>query len=213
MSERKVLKIPTHNQPITTPIPEQDIAPQNMGGDMTSQYDNIEKQPTDNGKFGQSQFDTNFDPGVEADEETDPKRFIQQLTGKLSQSLRKYNDDNGRPDVDLDKYVAGMVVSQAIKGLSQDDVDEILDKIKADNSSKMQKQQNDKQESFENNGMEKNDSMLQSSNESTTREGDNIEEIVNGILQNVNKDKKVYRQFRTDNKGFKKKPFTSPNFN
>lgn len=194
-------------------MPEQDIAPQNMGGGMTSQYDNIEKQPTDNGKCGQNQFDTNFDPGVEADEETDPKRFIQQLTGKLSQSLRKYNDDNGQPDVDLDKYVAGMVVSQAIKGLSQDDVDEILDKIKADNSSKMQKQQNDNQESFENNGMDKNDSMLQSSNESTTREGDNIEEIVNGILQNVNKDKKVYRQFRTDNKGFKKKPFTSPNFN
>ena len=49
--------------------------PSMMGGDMG------------NG----SEFDTNFDAGVDADEDTDPKKYIQQLTGKLSQSLRKYN--------------------------------------------------------------------------------------------------------------------------
>ena len=38
--------------------------------------------PEQDGDFGGG-----FDAGVEADEDEDPKRFIQQLTGKLSQSL------------------------------------------------------------------------------------------------------------------------------
>lgn len=76
-----------------------------------------------------NQFDTNFDAGVEADEEQDPKRYIQQLTGKLSQSLRKYNQSLPQPDADLGKYVAGMIVKQAIEGLSQEDTTDILDKL------------------------------------------------------------------------------------
>lgn len=37
-----------------------------------------------------SEFDTNFDAGVEADEDEDPKKYIQQLTGKLSQIGRAH---------------------------------------------------------------------------------------------------------------------------
>ena len=48
---------------------------------------------------GGSEFDTNFDAGVEADEDEDPKKYIQQLTGKLSQELGKYNNELGEPDV------------------------------------------------------------------------------------------------------------------
>lgn len=207
------------------PIPEeQDMSQQGMGGDMIPQDDGMEMQTMDNGQSEQSQFDTNFDPGVEADEETDPKRFIQQLAGKLSQSLRKYNDDNGQPDIDLDKYVAGMIVSQAIKGLSQDDADEILDKIKSgDNFSDEapdQNQQNDEQMPIDNGNMNQNGNMPiqdinmpQQPNESAIRNGDNIEEIVNGVLQDANKDRKTYQQFSINNRGFRKKPFTSPNFN
>ena len=77
-------------------------------------------------------YEADFDAGVDADEENDPKRFIQQLTGKLSQSLRKYNEQLPQPDADLNKYVAGMVVKQATDGLSQEDVTEILDKVKND---------------------------------------------------------------------------------
>lgn len=76
-----------------------------------------------------NQFDTNFDAGVEADEETDPKRYIQQLTGKLSQSLRSYNEGLPQPDADLSKYVAGMIIKQATEGLSSEDANDILKKV------------------------------------------------------------------------------------
>lgn len=79
----------------------------------------------------QNPFDTNFDAGVEADENADPKKYIQQLTGKLSQSLRNYNDGQPQADADLNKYVAGMIIKQAIEGLSPDDVQEVLSKVKS----------------------------------------------------------------------------------
>lgn len=72
---------------------------------------------TGGGNNAESQFDTNFDAGVEADEETDPKRYIQQLTGKLSTTLNSFNNDNGEPDEGLCKYVGKMIVKQAAKGL------------------------------------------------------------------------------------------------
>lgn len=81
-----------------------------------------------------SDFDSNFDAGVEADEESDPKTFIQQLTGKLSQSLNSYNNENGEPDVELGKYVLGMLVKQGTKGMDEKDKKEIIKKINTDNS-------------------------------------------------------------------------------
>lgn len=79
-----------------------------------------------------NQFDADFDAGVDANEESDPKRYIQQLTGKLSQSLRKYNEGLPQPDADLNKYVAGMIVKQCIEGLTPEDTQDILDKVKTD---------------------------------------------------------------------------------
>jgi hypothetical protein len=80
----------------------------------------------------QNPYDSNFDPGVEANEEEDPKRFIQQLAGKLSQSLLQYNKSLPQPDADLGKYVAGMVVKQAVEGLSQEDKTDVINKINSD---------------------------------------------------------------------------------
>lgn len=74
-------------------------------------------------------FDSNFDAGVEADEETDPKKYIQQLTGKLSQTLNSYNNENGEPDTELGKYVLGMLVKQGVKGMDDKDKKEIIKKI------------------------------------------------------------------------------------
>jgi hypothetical protein len=79
-------------------------------------------------------FDSNFDAGVEADEETDPKKYIQQLTGKLSQSLNSYNNENGEPDTELGKYVLGMLVKQGTKGMDDKDRKEIIKKINTNNS-------------------------------------------------------------------------------
>ena len=92
---------------------------------------------------GQNQFDTNFDAGVEADENADPKKYIQQLTGKLSQSLRNYNDGQPQADADLNKYVAGMIIKQAIEGLSPDDVQEVLSKVKSDDDMEQPQGSND----------------------------------------------------------------------
>lgn len=191
-----------------------EIPPQQVVGEVP-QENNVDmmSQPLD-GEENQNKFDTNFDPGVEADEETDPKKFIQQLAGKLSQSLRKYNDENGQPDVDLDKYVAGMIVSQSIKGLSKNDIDEILDKLK-DNDD-FSEYANDENEQPQQNGMgnqpqDLGNQMMRQPNESVGRDGDDLEEIVNGVLQGIDKGKHPYQK-ATDAKGFRKKPFTSPNF-
>jgi hypothetical protein len=82
---------------------------------------------------GTSEFDTDFDAGVEADEETDPKKYIQQLTGKLSQTLNTYNNENGEPDTELGKYVLGMLVKQGTKGMDEKDRKEIIKKINTSN--------------------------------------------------------------------------------
>jgi hypothetical protein len=71
---------------------------------------------------------------VEADEETDPKKYIQQLTGKLSQTLNSYNNENGEPDTELGKYVLGMLVKQGTKGMDEKDRKEIIKKINTQNT-------------------------------------------------------------------------------
>ena len=95
-----------------------------------------EEQPMDN-QFNNlnvdqeevNPYDSDFDAGVEADENEDPKHYIEQLSGKLSQSLRSYQDGLPKPDADTAKYAAGMVIKAAIEGLSQEDVKDILSKL------------------------------------------------------------------------------------
>jgi hypothetical protein len=171
-----------------------------------------EQMPNDTDNFeGDAQFGADFDAGVEANEEEDPKKFIQQLTGKLSQSLRKYNENNGQVDADLSKYVAGMIVKQAIEGLSQEDTEEILDKIKSDEIPS--EQDNQMQQGEENQQITSDDTQVndvQQPNECTTRvDKGRISEIVNGVLDN--EEETPYQQ-TTNKNSFKKKPFTSPNF-
>lgn len=109
---------------------------------MDNQFDNGEEfnnlPPIDGdnqaGVGDENEYDTNFDAGVDADEDNDPKRYIQQLTGKLSQSLRKYQEELPTPDSDLDKYVAGMILKQTTDGLNDEDTKEILGKIKGEKS-------------------------------------------------------------------------------
>jgi hypothetical protein len=80
------------------------MASEPMGDDMSME------QPQGSGN--DKPFDTEpFDAGVEADEETDPKKFIEQLTGKLGQSLRKYNENQGQPDLELEKFAINSLLS------------------------------------------------------------------------------------------------------
>ena len=59
----------------------------------------------------------------------DPKKNIQRLAGELSQALRMYNQEQPQPDTDLNKYVMGMVVTQAAKDMTSNEKDEIIKKI------------------------------------------------------------------------------------
>ena len=56
-----------------------------------------------------------------------------------------------------------------------------------------------------------NFNQIQQPNESTIKRGYKIDEIVNGVLNGNENDKHPYQ--KTDNKkSFRKKPFSSPNF-
>lgn len=202
-------------------MPPMDMPPQ---GGMDEPMGGI---PMDQGPMqppmdGGNQFDTNFDAGVEADEEQDPKKFIQQLTGKLSQSLRKYNEQNGQPDVDLNKYVTGMITKQATEGLSQEDADEIIDKIKAGEDfeedgmgeAPMQQDQGMQQPPMGGMGQQMPPMQQQPSNESYTKRGYKLDEIVNGVLNDINRDDEERGIFKKvqNKKTYRTKPYSSPNF-
>lgn len=213
-------------------IPPMDMPPMDMpqdtGNDMGGNFmpqdmsGGVDMQQMPMGDQGQSQFDTNFDAGVDADEEQDPKKYIQQLTGKLSQTLRKYNEDNGQPDVDLNKYVAGMIVKQSMEGLSEDDAEDIINKVKADEDFTMG---DDMQQMPQDDGQMMNDPNQQqmpqdnqmqqpqmNENYYKRKNRSQIEEIVNGVIKNMGNNEKPHNSNKTNmqKKSFLKKPFSSP---
>lgn len=122
----KLLKENFGKQPleekITLAVPQtQDSQPTNQG------EPNTEKDGGDELPFGKEKFDA----GVEADEASDPKKFIEQLTGKLAQSLRDYNSDN--IDFDLEKYVLNSVISAShSEQMDPADQKDIFAKIKGE---------------------------------------------------------------------------------
>lgn len=91
------------------------------------------REDSDEGSDNDKPFDDDepFDPGVEADEEEDPEKFIQQLAGKIGTSLRTYTKDNGEPDFDLEKYVINSVISATHTAeMDKSDQKDIIEKIK-----------------------------------------------------------------------------------
>jgi hypothetical protein len=119
-----------------TPAPSEPSAPTDgldFGGDS-------EPTAPDAGGFGDDLEapkddkpfkDEPFDAGVEADEESDPKKFIQQLTGKLGQSLRKYNDNQGQPDLELEKFAINSLLSAThTSDMDSNDQEDIIKKVK-----------------------------------------------------------------------------------
>ena len=75
--------------------------------------------------------DEPFDAGVEADEASDPKKFIEQLTGKLGQSLRKYTEEQGQPDFELEKFAINSLLSAThTSEMDEEDKKDIIKKAK-----------------------------------------------------------------------------------
>lgn len=76
--------------------------------------------------------DEPFDAGVEASEEDDPEKYIQQLAGKLGQSMRDYTEELGEPDFDLEKFAINSVVSASHSAeMDEEDQDDIIEKVKS----------------------------------------------------------------------------------
>lgn len=216
MSERKVLRVGRNDG-------EMDMDDQ-MGDSMPPlEPEEMNNMPPANVPEPANEFDTNFDAGVEANEETDPKRFIQQLTGKLSQSLRQYNEQLPQPDADLNKYVAGMITKQAINGLSSEDVDEILDKIKSGEDFSGEEEGEQQNTQPDNANVNTDDNMGQAQqtqpmqqapmNNESVLHGKKINEITNSTLERGEEAPKDISKPKNDKESYAKKPFTSPNFN
>ncbi len=85
-----------------------------------------EAAPTNDKPFD----DQPFDAGVEADEDTDPKKFIEQLSGKIGQSLRKYTEETGQPDFELEKFAINSLLSATHTAeMDEDDRKDIIKKV------------------------------------------------------------------------------------
>lgn len=160
-------------------------------------------------------FGGNFDPGVEANEETDPEKFIQQLTGKLSQSLKKYNDENPDDESGLNKYVAGMVATQAAKGLTEPEKNEIIKKI---NTGEVDDEESDKEISDDEMG---NEGDMEMPDDLPTNESKRYrfskKQIMESILtmQEPRDSKSNHKDNKKSNKvqnNVRNKPFNAPDF-
>lgn len=111
--------------------------PQEPIGDLEGDFDieGGEEEPfgeMPDGEANDKPFDDEpFEAGVEADEDVDPEKFIQQLSGKLGTSLRKYTDERGEPDFDLEKFAINSVISATHTAeMDEEDQKDIIKKIK-----------------------------------------------------------------------------------
>ena len=118
-----MLKLAGSSEPAPAPaVPIDDAPPADAG------FGGDDAQPSSDEK----PFDAEpFDAGVEADEQSDPKKFIEQLTGKLGQSLRKYNEEQGQPDLELEKFaINSLLAASHTADMDQNDQDDIIKKVK-----------------------------------------------------------------------------------
>lgn len=71
-----------------------------------------------------------FDAGIDVDEESDPKKFIEKLSGKIGQSLRDYTKKQGQPDFELEKFAINSLISAThTSEMDEEDKNDIIKKI------------------------------------------------------------------------------------
>lgn len=109
--------------PVQTDMPPMDgssMPPVDMG---TEQPEVGQPQGGEVNAFGKEKFDA----GIDVDEDVDPKKFIEQLVGKLAQSLRSYNETNQDPD--LNKFAVNSVIPAAVPNMSSEDAKDVIKKV------------------------------------------------------------------------------------
>lgn len=197
-----------------------------MGGDGGGELsmDNLDKEsgeegPDTDGSFGPDEngnngaedenYGNDFDAGVEADEEEDPEKYLQQLTGKLCAKLKKYNDEKPEPDAGMCKYIAGMVLAQCTKGLDGKEKDEILSKLTKGGDK--HDDEPDEDDSFDD-SRDDEDSMDYGGDEGG--EMNESRKILERVIQNVKNDISDKKPKGQTNKrrSYKTKPYETPLF-
>jgi len=104
---------PASAEPAPPVEDEVDVEPMDdMGGDDLS----MDTEPMD-------------DMGDGAEDEDDPTKKIQKLTGKIGQMMREMDE----PDVELEKYVINSIISAMhLDLLSEEDIEDIINKIEGE---------------------------------------------------------------------------------
>lgn len=154
-----------------------------------------------------------FDAGVEADEEEDPKKYIQQLSGKLGQNLRTYVDENGKKDPKLEKYAINTVISASdIENMDSEDLNDIRKKLEVNEEDVEHSQDGDEDSRDDESRDDSNDShngeeieeTFGDLNESSTR---NIEKY---LLSIIDPKLKTKRMVKTETKSNDVQPAVKP---
>ena len=115
------LKLDTPSEPALPVSDDEDLDFGGIDFDDDENIDSSDDKPFD---------DEPFDAGVEADEDEDPEKYIQQLAGKLGTTLRKYTENRGEPDFSLEKFAINSVVSATnTADMPDDDRKDIISKI------------------------------------------------------------------------------------
>ena len=140
--------------PASEPVSEPDSSDSDFGfgDDSEGESFDAEAEPKDDKPFD----DEPFDAGVEADEDEDPKKYIQQLAGKIGQSLRDYEKELGDPDFELEKFVINSVISATnTSEMDKEDQEDIIKKVETSGSDDEPKDdEKDASEPAEDNGDE-----------------------------------------------------------
>jgi hypothetical protein len=187
------LKVPATNP---GPSPTQNIQPQqNAAPELQPNAQQNVPNDQDNPFAGQG-----FNAGVEADEDTDPKKYIEQLTGKLAQKLRDYNGTD--EDSDLNKFVINSLIPAAVPSLDDQDAKDVIDKVK-NNIGK--NEGNSENEIPQDNNQDQAPVNQEEPTQQTESKHTEIDELVNEILGHENK-------LQGHLSGHNKSPFKSPKF-
>ena len=216
LDERKVLAVPNSAPAMPTapiqqpPIPnqpqgqEQDLEMPDLNGNAGGVEDGNSEMPplgNDNTDMGDDNNPMNkekFDAGIDANEDEDPKKYIQKLAGKLTQKLQSYNQEQKEPDEELNKYVASMIISQTADELDPKGKKDIVKKINTAEKKEDNEGGEDKSES--------QGDVPQGNNEMPPLPDDS-----QGEEQPLNPNEE--KEFAPDMENDRINPFTSPKFN
>jgi len=113
------LKVPSSEPSFDKP--NQDFNDDLGGEDFGDFEDDSSEKPFD---------DEPFDAGVETSEDEDPKKYIEQLSGKIGQSLRDYTEKQGHPDFELEKFAINSLLSAThTSEMDEEDRNDIINKV------------------------------------------------------------------------------------